>query len=293
MAESVSGPLEQRIRGRLRDLDAMPFIFRKLLAVLNKEYPSAREIGSVISSDPSLTLRILRMVNSAAMGARQPIASVSQAVSLLGMNTVRSVSLCLVSYDSFFQEVDERRKALWRHSLACGLIARNIAKELKGFDLEEMFIAGMLHDIGIAVLAKHSPKDFQSVNKAYPRFAHPLAAELEILGVTHADIGFWACGYWKLPENLGQAILHHHSPAQAGDFCQMASLIHIADALALRALQPSHPENLLFQPESIAMLGLDPKCIGKILEDSSQQLTEIESFVTCDRTTVRTSLRSY
>lgn len=274
-----SGATERRIRSRLRDIDTMPFIFRKLLIVINKPYPSAREIGEVIAADSSLSLRILRMVNSAAMAPRQPVISVSQAVRLLGINTVRSVTVCLISYDSFFSGIDEERRALWLHSLACGFIARNLAKIVPGLDCEEMFVAGMLHDVGLSVLAKHFPLDFRSLHRAYKKTAHPFQAELKLLGVTHAQIGYWACLFWKLSETLAQAVLHHHEPLQAGDYQKGACLVHLADCLALQALRPGHPEIPYFQPDCLRILGLNSVVVSAVLQESAHQWQEVEQFV--------------
>ncbi|CAN0486721.1 unnamed protein product, partial [Phaeothamnion confervicola] len=184
-----------------------------------------------------------------------------------------------ISYDSFFSGIDEERRALWIHSLACGFIARNLAKIVPGLDCEEMFVAGMLHDVGLSILAKHFPLDFRSLLKANRGSAHPFQGELRVLGVTHAEIGYWACQFWKLSESLAQAVLHHHEPLQASGDQRGSCLIHLADCLALQAIHPGHPEISYFQPDCLKILGLNSVVVSAVLQESAHQWQEVEQFV--------------
>ncbi len=271
--------LEKQVKFRVRDLDAMPFVFRKLMALLNRPYPSPRELGQVIATDQSLSVRVLRMVNSAAGGVRNQVLSVPQAVALLGIDVVRSLSFCMASYDSFFSHNDGHRQQLWRHSLLCALLSRGLSGRLKIGQPEEMFVAGMLHDIGKTVLIKHCPKAHRRVEQLSLYARNPLEAELTVLGVTHAEVGSWACECWKLPEVLLACVRYHHSPESAGQWCDAATLIQIADYWSLKEVFPNDPELELFNPSVLDRLRLTPAIVNEMCLEAKKYLEEIESFL--------------
>lgn len=275
--------MEKLVKFRVRDLDAMPFVFRKLMNLLNKPYPSPRELGQVIAADQGMSLRVLRMVNSAAGGLRNQVLSVPQAVSLLGINVVRSLSFCMASYDSFFSSSDDERKELWRHSLLCGLLARTLAVARKVGQPEEMFVAGMLHDIGRSVVIKHCPKKALQLSQRLKQSNDPLGAEVEVLGVTHAEIGAWTCECWKLPPVLMACVRYHHAPQEAGEYMQSAQLIHLADHWSLRALEPNSPELEMFDASTLAALQLSQEQVEHALSEALAQLGEIESYLSGER----------
>ncbi|MBT9588586.1 HDOD domain-containing protein [bacterium] len=274
-----SAALEKMVKFRVRDLDAMPLVFRKLLAILNSPYPSPRELGQVIETDQSLSVRVLRMVNSAAGGQNSPVLSVPQAVSLLGINVVRSLSFCMASYDAFFSPSDQGRKELWRHSVLTGILGRILSSKLHVGQPEEMFVAGMLHDVGRSVLMKHYPQKVRLLEALTAQLGNPLEAEQKTFGVTHAEAGGWTCECWKLPDVLTACVRHHHAPGEAGEFAAQARLIHVADAWALRALSPENPELQLFQDGTLEALHLTPESAQEGCDEALLHLRKIESFL--------------
>ncbi len=277
--------LEKKVRFRVRDLDTMPFVFRKLMALLNKPYPSARELGQVIATDQGLSVKVLRMANSAAGGVRNQVLSVHQAVSLLGINVVRSLSFCMASYDSFFSSNDPERKGMWRHSLLTALVARDLSVTLRLGQPEEMFVAGMLHDVGHSVIIKHCPKEFARMQTLLGRGKTPIECETEVLGVGHADVGAWACDCWRMSELLCNCVRFHHSPEKApSDFRMMATLIHLADAWALQTVEPGDLELELFQPDCLQLLKVTPEKMTELTNQALEQLDEIERFLSSHHT---------
>ncbi len=272
--------LEKKVRFRVRDLDTMPFVFRKLMAMLNKPYPSARELGQVIATDQGLSVKVLRMANSAAGGVRSQVLSVHQAVSLLGINVVRSLSFCMASYDSFFSSNDPERKGMWRHSLLTALVARDLSVHLKLGQPEEMFVAGMLHDVGHSVIIKHCPKEFARMQVLLERGKGALAAEQEVLGVSHAEVGAWACDCWRMSELLCNCVRFHHQPQKAApEFRLLATLVHLADAWALQTVDIGNPELELFQPDCPGLLKVTPEKLTELTNQALDQLDDIERFL--------------
>ncbi len=271
--------LKRRVTSRVGELDAMPTVFRKLLEVLNSAYPSPRELGQIIATDQSLSIRVLRMVNSAAYGLTGNVMSVNQAVNLLGINVVRSLTCCLASYDSFFHRPDAQRATLWRRSLGVGLVARRLAERAKLKNPEEAFVAGMLHDVGRALLAKHCPREYAMVEARRIRGAQTLEAELQVLGATHAEVGAWACESWRLPTELVESVRFHHTPLEAGPYVRAASIVHIADNLWLEACSPEDPELSLWQPQAMAGFDFTTEVMDQTVNDSFGELAELESYV--------------
>ncbi|MBS2038439.1 HDOD domain-containing protein [bacterium] len=278
--------LEKKVRFRVRDLDTMPFVFRKLMAMLNKPYPSARELGQVIATDQGLSVKVLRMANSAAGGVRSQVLSVHQAVSLLGINVVRSLSFCMASYDSFFSSNDPERKGMWRHSLLTALVARDLSVFLRLGQPEEMFVAGMLHDVGHSVIIKHCPKEYARMQVLMSRGKETLEAEQEVLGVGHAEVGAWACDCWRMSALLCNCVRFHHQPEKApSEYRMLAYLIHLADAWALQAVDPGNIELELFQPDCLALLKVTPEKMTELSSQAILQLEEIERFLSSHNAT--------
>lgn len=277
--------LEKKVRFRVRDLDTMPFVFRKLMALLNKPYPSARELGQVIATDQGLSVKVLRMANSAAGGVRSQVLSVHQAVSLLGINVVRSLSFCMASYDSFFSSNDPERKGMWRHSLLTALVARDLSLSLRLGQSEEMFVAGMLHDVGHSVIIKHCPKEFARMQVLLGRGKSALECEREVLGVGHAEVGAWACDCWRMSELLCNCVRFHHDPEKApSDYRMLATLVHLADAWALQTVDPGNFELELFQPDCLGLLKVTPEKMTELTSQGLEQLEEIERFLSSHNT---------
>lgn len=223
------GPLlKDRIRSRLSDLDAVPFVYRKLLSLLNSSYVSAFELGKVIATDQSLSLRVLRMVNSAYNGLTQKVVSVTQAVGMLGLNVVRSFCFCMATYDSFFADPGEESAGLWKRSLGTGLVAKHLAQAVQTGTPEELFVASMLADVGYAALRKHAPREYAKLRQALKRSGDPLQTERDMLGIDHAELGAMVCEAWKLPPLLVTCVRYHHTPDEATSDRQAVALVNIA-----------------------------------------------------------------
>ena len=230
-------------------------------------------------------MKVLRMANSAAGGVRSQVLSVHQAVSLLGINVVRSLSFCMASYDSFFSSNDPERKGMWRHSLLTALVARDLSVRLRIGQPEEMFVAGMLHDVGHSVIIKHCPKEFARMQVLLGRGKSAIECEQEVLGVGHAEVGAWACDCWRMSELLCACVRFHHQPDKApSDFRLLATLVHLADAWALQTTDTGNVELDLFQPDCLALLKTTPEAMTELTSQALEQLDEIERFLSSPNT---------
>lgn len=266
--------LKERIASRLGDLDALPFVYRKLLSILNSPFASARDLGKVISTDQGLSVRVLRMVNSAYYGVTQRVMSVTQAVSMLGLNVVRSLCFCLASYDSFFAGPGTEQTRLWRRAMGTGLTAKNLAQMAGLRAPDEFLVAGMLHDIGYAVLRKYAPREFESLQHRMKDQELDLELEREVLGTDHTELGEQVCLAWKLPELLIACVRHHHDPQEAGPHAKAATLV----ALAAEAWDGPDEEGE-YPSVYLELLGLSAEEVSTALERAESELEELGNFV--------------
>lgn len=271
--------LHEKIRAVLSDLDTMPFVYRKLLKLLNSSYVSSRDLGTVISTDPSLSIRVLRMVNSAYYGMTQKVMSVNQAVNLLGLNVVRSLCFCLASYDTFFSSNSESDAREWARAMRCGLIAKHLSRNLLAAGKpEELFIAGVLHDVGYSILKKYAPKDYKLLRIGLKERTD-LEAERRLIGTTHAEIGALACQAWRLPDLLVECVRCHHDPVACTTYPKAAAVICLAAAWSR---VPS--DNVLLHPHNeeaqiLKELGLEMEDLQRAMELADREQTVLEEFL--------------
>lgn len=239
---SIPGPHEGKSTARLLPLvekiPAFPQSVNRVLQLASDINCSTKDLVEVVSSDPVLTMRVLRLVNSAYFGLRNPVASIHQALVNLGVNTLKNIALSLAMLGALPREngAGFDTEACWVHSLAVGLAARRLAG-IAGVDraeAEEFFVTGLLHDVGKLVLARHAPEEYRRALEAAAANASDLfETETSMLDATHAEVGAVLAGHWGLPETLGLALARHHAPDD-GEPTLMADAVFAANQLTKR-----------------------------------------------------------
>lgn len=214
---NISGEIESHIE----KMASLNYIVPKVIQIANDNNSSARDIIKVIQMDPVLTGKALKLVNSAFFGLSNEIANLSRAVVLLGMTTIRNLALSC-SVMSSFKFNDKICKLtsedFWKYSMGvsamCQLIAR-FRKETKK-DIDEYFLAGMLHNIGKALLVQCYPEEYNKAIEIAENNAIPISeAEEEVFGVSHQVVGERLAQKWKLPEVVVDGMLYYTNPAEA------------------------------------------------------------------------------
>jgi putative nucleotidyltransferase with HDIG domain len=224
---------------RVRDIPALPKVVNQIVSLLGQANTPASEIARLITLDPGLTSRVLRMVNSAAYGIQRQITSIQHAIMLLGFTTVRGLVLSASIFKLFQGNTHAglNLQAFWQHSIMTGLVARRLGEWLKLPEFEEAFSAGLLHDIGKLVLDQYLSQEYAQVLlaasrtqiKPYgPRF---LDVEFSKLACSHATIGEHVAHKWKLPLSLTEAIAFHHEPDKAEHAPALVQVIALANQL--------------------------------------------------------------
>lgn len=206
------------ILDRVGQLPTLPPVALRILSLVEDTRSAVQSLSEVISKDPALTARVLRLVNSSYYGLPYRVSTVSHAVALLGFDTVRSLALGLSIFGLFEGKSRGRlldRDALWMHSLTAAVAAKRLAQRVKYSLPEEAFVAGLLHDMGRFILDEYFPGEIERVLLAVRDGAvHLCEAERQILGFDHAQLGGLLAQRWGLPPTLVQAISGHHQPLQ-------------------------------------------------------------------------------
>lgn len=260
-----------------------PDICIKIFELMETNQASAQSLGSVISRDPSLTARLLRIVNSSFYGFPHRIDTVSRAVTVIGVSELYNLVVTVSAITSFSRipnfivNID----TFWRHSVSCGILARELARQCRVLHPERLFVAGILHDIGSLVMYHRAPDQIKNLLLAAQGNETILQhLEHKEFGFSHADIGGMLLSRWQLPKLLQEAVQLHHDPDAAQEARLEAAIIHIADALANRSEQGAFyampSPDLFVDDEAWKITGLDadPARLTDIIEDTREQYRE-------------------
>lgn len=218
---------------RIIDLPTLPQVVSTILGLIDDPSSSVKDINQVMSQDPALVAKILKVVNSAFYGLPNRVSSISQAIVILGFNTVKSLAISASVLDMFGSgEEHFSYESFWTHSVGCATIAQTVAKRQGTVDPDTAFVCGLMHDVGKIVLDQYAPMEFQEILAiAREKEIAFCEAEKEVLDTSHTDIGFWLAEKWQLADDLAEGIHHHHTvnDAPAANARQLAAVCGFAN----------------------------------------------------------------
>lgn len=258
---------------------SLPLIYERLKDIINHPRCSITDIAKVITEDQGLTARLLKLANSPMFGCFSKIDSISKAVTIIGTQQLRDMALA-VSVMEIFTSIPKEllyMKSFWRHSIACGIVARALATYRRETNVECFFAAGILHDVGLLVMCTTIPDIvhkilFDSRKEESLYFSN----EQEYLGFTHAAVGGALLSKWKIPASIAEPVTRHHTPTGAKHSPMGAAMIHLADIIC-HALELGSSGELFVPPlDPIAWERLDipASALAMIVKQVESQLEE-------------------
>jgi len=261
----------------LSDLPSLSPVLAHLIATLGREDASVAEVAAIIRQDPVIAARVLRSANSAAYIGRSPVSSIRDALLRLGLARIRRLALVASLYDAVpVRGTRAAREIFWQHSLGVAhgseIIARYAVGSPEDLDPESVFLAGLLHDLGLLVLESHYPKESSAVKRYADIQSVPLClAELEVLQTDHGELGALLASHWTMPDSIAFAIRAHHRFDQAPpEHRWNAAIIHLADHLVsqepIADLREGSAE--CFDGAVMEILGLSPDAVAQIIEET-------------------------
>lgn len=245
-----------------------------------------KELVRLVEHDPILTMKVLKLVNSAYFGLGRQVSSIKQGVVYVGVNTIKHLAISIAAIGALPRENNAGfdMDAFWTHSLVTGAAARLIAQRqgVPRNDVMGYFIAGLLHDIGQVVLAQGMPVEYRAVlQAALAREACILGIEREMLGTDHAEIGSLLGAHWKLPAELVDAIARHHDAGAAASLTALGKSLFAANQVAKLM---DHPDRAISRVEPLPVelqqwLGLSLEGLVETLDGLPAELEAARAFV--------------
>jgi putative nucleotidyltransferase with HDIG domain len=216
---------------RIESLPTIPVVVNQVLTELDNPNADLDEVAEIIMADQVLTLRIIRLINSAFWGLKHQVQSLKEAIVYMGFKEVRNVVLTTWLVNAFVSRVAKFRiETFWEHSFGCALVSRLIAKQVKYFNPEQAYLGGLLHDIGEVILCQYFAEEFSEVVAVAEREKIGLYdAEQKVMGITHSDFGGWLVQNWHLQRSLAEAVEAHHDPTMSKDEPELVAIINMAD----------------------------------------------------------------
>jgi len=217
---------------RLPSLRSIDSALRELL---NADQRYTSQISEVIRRDPSLTSRLLRLVNSVYYGLTTPVNSIEEAVFYLGVRQIRQLAMVTPVIEDFQKLAGNTRFAwrdFWQHCIATAMLTREVISSVQAPPDEVDYVAGLVHDVGKIVMASAFPIHFDAIYFSENRTQDLISREQQVLGIDHAELGAMYLKHHNLPEVLVETARFHHEPERASHHAQIVAAVQIADQVA-------------------------------------------------------------
>lgn len=267
---------------------SMPQVVTRFLEIMQDPDFDYRDLVSVLSADAGTVSEILRLVNSALFGVRQKIVSLRQALTLLGPKRTRSLLLGRYLVDAMSRRQVEGldMSYFWRRSLASSVVAARFADHLLPSRRDEVFIAALLADIGIPILAEALPKQYRPIIKQYTPHGSTVTPEEEIEAVeaTHGQVSAMVLTHWTLPDAVTTAVnLQQSRDPGDGEVATMARILNASDQFARLLCKVPEPEEVVTVcSEATAFAQIDPVVFLNILPSIESDIEELASVLRID-----------
>lgn len=282
---ATSTPALDEAIAYVREISTIPHIALQIIDVVNNPRSSAATLETVVGSDPSLAARILRTANSASYSLRRPVKTIAWAINVLGTNEVRNLAITALVAERFRGDSivgSYTRRGLWRHMVCVALTSRLVASRAGLRTFSEAFLAGLLHDVGIALMDQYLHQQFSGIMTILKPGTFLCQVEHGRLGFDHAQFGEKVAEQWRFPPVILAAIRHHHAPECCSDeFRAIAQAVEVANFLCtskgIRSMGISHvaPPHL----STLNALSISRHGMKVLYDDMDGELAKAHSLI--------------
>jgi HD-like signal output (HDOD) protein len=281
----VANAAAKEIANKTIEIATLPEVTMKIVDVVQDPRSTAHDLHKIVSNDPALSSRVLRVVNSSFYGLPGQIGSIDRAIMLLGLNAIKNIAVA-ASLTKMFKESspcdDFTGKDLWTHSVAVGAANKLITKAIGLALPDEAFLAGLIHDLGlVALLQCYCDKipDIVNLHRGGVPFRR---AEEEVIGANHQEIGMALAVKWKFPRSFQYVSGYHHNPGELAKENRLLAIVtHISDILCVRkslglTLTVETDE---INPEFMQEIGLTNEMLEEITEQIEEELEIVRALI--------------
>jgi len=274
------------VRDRKTQIPTLPVIVEKILSIARDERTSAKDLSEFIEKDQAISNKILKIANSAYYGLMREVDSIQRSITVIGFNEVISLTIGMSVFSAFSQTEEKAGlglKDLWLHAIGCATAAKEISKYLRADVGQQIFLNGLLHDMGKVIFVLFFPEEYKAVLEETKKGDNPLyRVEKKMLGIHHADLSGLLMERWHFPENLVLPARFHHNAIECpSDFRTNAMIVEIANAVC-------HKAGVGFSGNAIIpatgrvrqQLGMDQKDYEAMVANVEEQKPQIEEFFT-------------
>jgi putative nucleotidyltransferase with HDIG domain len=274
----------QELIANLGELPPLPQVAAQVLRIAADPDSTTDELQKVISTDQALTSQILKIANSAMFGMMREVKTLTQAIMTLGFSTIKSVVIAASAKNLYARgSAGLQERMMWEHALVVAISGRAYAKALRSNRTEEVFLCGLMHDIGKSVMGvKFSDRYASLVRTVYNEQGDQLSLELDTFGFDHTMVGEALMRAWNLASSIEHAVRWHHEPAQTpADNRPLAALVALGNQLALeQKVGLGRPESLNgATEEAMQILGLTPEKLEELKTSVLESLAMDKSIV--------------
>ncbi len=281
--QNASEDLMAEITKAIEDLEPMPEVIQKAREVMSKPNATFKEIGSVLETDQAIVAKVLKIANSAYYGLSGRVASIHQALVVLGHKTLEQVintAWASKMLANTMKGYGFDAGTLWNHSLAVAMGAKIIAAKRQPTLENDAFTAGLLHDVGKLILDEHILKNKSEFDDLKRNNTSSRKAEETLFGFDHSAIAALICEEWNLPEIQARAIKFHHAPESAPDN-ELACYLYLADFLARKCGLGTEPmdESETIKANTLEQLEFKEKDLDPILHEIGEYVGNVSKSV--------------
>lgn len=268
---------------KIHFVSSLPHVALRVMEVAQDPKSGAQELKEAMETDPSLCARVLKCVNSSAYALRSPITSLQHAIAYLGSKQIRNLAMSAAVSELFKKACTVgayERSGLWKHLVAVGICARMVAMRCRMSNFEDMFLAGLLHDIGIVLEDQYVHPLFSTAMNSLHGDAALSVVERETIGFAHTGLAERMARDWKFPEPMAAAARHHHSSSRyKGEHVDVVRCVEAANIVcSLKGITSVGTNLVAFSAETFAALSLGKDDIVVLAKDLDREIEANQSI---------------